>query len=143
MSLYSDKVWRLFREPRRVGCFGPDEEGVVSGSATTPASHAQLVLHLKLAADGRIDDALFQALGCPSLIASGAWLCGWLLGRKADAVTNLEASGIVEQLELTPLKRYCAVMALDALNDALNKHSNSKTQGSLQSDLETVETDND
>ncbi len=122
MSAYSDKVWRLFRDPKRSGCF---EEGddAVTGQATTPASHAVLHVHLKVAEDGRIDDALFQALGCPNMIAAGAWLCAWLIGRKADSVEDLNAEFIAGQLQLPSLKRYCAVMAVDALNDALQKAS--------------------
>ena len=81
-----------------------------------------------VAKDGRIDDALFQALGCPNMIATGAWLCGWLIGRKADSVENLNPAHICEQLKLPSLKRYCAVMAVDALNDALKKASKRNNQ---------------
>lgn len=146
MSRYSDKIWRLFREPRRVGRFESTEQ-VFSGQARTPASHAELHVHLQLAEDGRIDDALFQALGCPSLIATGAWLCGWLIGRKADAVRSLQSALIVEQLELSALKRYCAVMAVDALNQALDQASNNETSQGAETGavkpLQTMDTADD
>lgn len=126
MRPYSDKVWRLFREPRRYGQFEADEQAV-TGQATTPASHAVLHLHLKLADDGRVDDALFQALGCPAIIAAGAWLCAWLIGRKAASADKLEPAHIAEQLQLPATKRFCAVMAVEALNDALQKASKQGT----------------
>lgn len=118
-SVYPDKIWRLFREPRRSGCFEPEQKAS-RGRAQTPASHAVLQLELLVAEDGRIDDALFQALGCPYLIATGAWLCAYVTGRRRDAMRELESRMITEQLELPAVKRYCAVMAVDALNQALD-----------------------
>ncbi len=132
MSAYPEKIWRLFREPRRQGCFDKEEAGTSTGKASTPASHAVLHVHLKLSDDRRIEDALFQALGCPSMIATGSWLCAWLLGRKADAVKSLQAETICEQLQLPALKRYCAVMAVEALNDALQKASKTTTDTPAQ-----------
>lgn len=138
MKPYSDKVWRLFREPRRQGRFESPEQ-VVSGQATTPASHAVLQLHLKRAEDGRIDDALFQALGCPAMIATGAWLCAWLIGRKTDSVASLEAAYIAEQLQLPATKRYCSVMAIEALNDALQNASKKQHTSPQPSAVDTTE----
>lgn len=118
-SIYPDKIWRLFREPRRHGCFEPDQKPV-RGRANTPAGHALLQIELLIAPDGRIDDALFQALGCPYLIATGAWLCAYVTGRRREAMLELESRTVAEQLELPAVKRYCAVMAIEALKQALN-----------------------
>lgn len=118
MSPYPDKVWRWFRDPKRNGQFDPDLKPNC-GCATTPASHAVLQLQWLQSDDGRIEDALFLALGCPYLIATGAWLCGHLVGRKREAIESLEVAWIAEQLDLPAVKRYCAVMAVEALNQAL------------------------
>ncbi len=118
-SAYPDKIWKLFREPRRHGCFEAEQKPS-RGRAATPASHAVLQLELLVAPDGRIDDALFQALGCPYLIATGAWLCAHVTGRRRDAMATLEPRLIAEQLDLPAVKRYCAVMAVEALNQALD-----------------------
>ena len=117
MNAYPDKIWRLFREPRRAGRL-EEGKGVVTGEATTPAGHARLQLQLKLAADGRIEDARFLALGCPYLLATGAWLCAHLTGRRLDAAKQLQSADITEQLELPAVKRYCAVMAIEAISRA-------------------------
>ncbi len=136
-SAYPDKVWRAFRQPRRAGRLEPGE-GVVIGQASTPAGHAELQLHLRLAPDGRIEDARFLALGCPYLIACGDWLCAHLLGRRKAAVSEFDIRPIVEQLGLPAVKRYCAVMARDALHAALaaepssidNDHTTESSQAS-------------
>ncbi len=116
---YPEKVWKFFREPKRAGRFA-DGRGVRTGRATTPASHAQLQLQLRMSADGRIEEALFQALGCPYLIATGAWLCAHVTGRRGESVRDLDGNAIVEQLQLPAVKRYCAVMAREALEAALD-----------------------
>ncbi len=115
---YPTKVWRLFREPRRAGRL-EDRDGVLTGRARTPAGHAELLLQLRLAADGRIEEARFLALGCPYLIATGGWLCSHLTGRRRESAQELEIALVVEQLELPAVKRYCAVMALEAVQAAL------------------------
>lgn len=118
MNAYPERVWKLFREPRRAGVFDADIP-VRRGEARTPASAAILELQLKVSADGRIEDARFRAFGCPYMIATGAWLCGHVIGRLADATFELDAAKLAEQLQLPVVKRYCAVMACEALQDAL------------------------
>lgn len=121
MSRYPDKVWQLFREPRRAGALA-SAPGIWRGRATTPAARAVLQIDLRVAADGRIEEALFQALGCPYLVATGAWVCGHALGRRLEALQELAVARIVEQLELPAVKRYCAVMAVEALGEGLREH---------------------
>lgn len=111
---YPEKVWRLFRQPRRAGQLTP-APGTTIGTARTPAGAAVLELQLLRGADGRIEDAAFRALGCPYLIATGAWLCAYLIGRRGDTGAELDPTLIIEQLTLPAVKRYCAVMACEAL----------------------------
>lgn len=75
---YSAPVWRLFTETPRAGAWSEAE--ALAGSAGTPANRSQLRLQVKM--DGsRITDARFQAYGCPTTIAVGAWVAGWAVGR--------------------------------------------------------------
>lgn len=130
-TAYPDKVWRAFRQPRRAGRL-EGEEGVVIGKATTPASPAELQIFLRLGGDGRIEDARFLALGCPYLIAAGDWLCAHVLGRRRAAVAELDMRLIVEQLSLPAVKRYCAVMARDALEAALDDAPEPAVEGTVK-----------
>jgi nitrogen fixation NifU-like protein len=113
---YSVEVWARFRAPRYTGALGG--AAIVTGEARTPASKAVLRLHLK-PHEGRVQSARFQALGCPSTIAAGDWLCEWLEGRKLTEAAGLRASQLAESLALTPVRRHCAVLAEDALRAAL------------------------
>lgn len=138
MNRYPDKVWRLFRNPRRAGGFAADLP-VRQGRATTPAGHAVIEMQLLVSSDGRIEDAQFRALGCPYLIATGAWLCAHVIGRRSESVQELESRLLVEQLELPALKRYCAVMAVEALSTALAKEvavAGAQTQHATQTGSE-------
>lgn len=113
---YSPQVWQRFRAPAHAGELqGP---GTLRGQARTPASNAILSLSLAIEQD-KVTTARFQALGCPSTIAAGEWLCEWLEGRERGALSGFSAEMMEQALALAPVRRYCAVMAEDALAAAL------------------------
>jgi NifU-like protein involved in Fe-S cluster formation len=122
---YSAEVWRRFRAPRHAGALSG--AGSTQGEARTPASKAVLRLQLKLHA-GRIQAARFQALGCPSTIAAGDWLCEWLEGRALAEAAVPCASRLSEALALSPVRRHCAVLAEDALRAALSNMGKGKNE---------------
>jgi NifU-like protein involved in Fe-S cluster formation len=113
---YSPEVWRRFRAPRHAGVL--DGAGVCMGEARTPASKAVLRLFLDIG-QGRIRAARFQALGCPSSIAAGDWLCEWLEQRSVSEAARLTVAELAEALALAAERRHCAVLAEDALRHAL------------------------
>jgi nitrogen fixation NifU-like protein len=115
---YSPQVWDHFRKPRHAGEW-PLSGAVATGFANTPASKGVLQIQLQIA-DGRIEAARFMAHGCPSTIAAGSWLCEWLKGREVETAVRLTSSEIADALALSPVKRFCAVMAEDALKAALS-----------------------
>lgn len=115
---YSPQIWERFRDPRYAGTLSGAD--VVCGESRTPASKAVLRLQVRLA-EGRIQAARFQALGCPSTIAAGDWLCEWLEGRALSATASLTAGSLAEALALAPVRRHCAVLADDALHAALRE----------------------
>ena len=113
---YSPHIWERFRRPRYAGTLAGAD--VVCGESRTPASKAVLRLQLKVA-EGKIHVARFLALGCPSTIAAGDWLCEWLEGRTLPDTAALTAGSLAEALVLAPVRRHCAVLAEDALRAAL------------------------
>lgn len=108
---YSDPVWQLFRETPRAGVL---EGGAITGSATTPASQARLQLQVRLTGD-RVSDARFQAYGCPTTIAVGAWLAGQAVGRTLADLAALRAADIRQALEIPEDRLHCTLMGEDAL----------------------------
>lgn len=112
---YSAQVEGRFRDPRHAG--PPPAGEVLVGRADSPGSAAVLQISLRVAG-GKIQQATFQALGCPSCIAAGDWACEWLTGRALAQVGELKAAIIESALELAPDKRHCALMVEDALAQA-------------------------
>lgn len=108
---YSEQVWRLFSETPRSG----DLEGpqVVAGTAETRANNSQLRLTARLAA-GRVEDARFRAYGCPTAIAVGAWLAGWLIGRRVEEL-SIRVADIRQALEIPEDRLHCALLGEDAI----------------------------
>lgn len=115
---YSEAVWRLFQETPRAGHFG--EGASITGSAATPASRGVLSLQLRTDA-ARVSDARFQAYGCPTTIAVGAWLAEQAMGRRLDELSQLNASLIRARLEIPDERAHCALLGEDVIKDVLAK----------------------
>jgi cysteine desulfurase len=81
----SPTVRRLFEALPGGGGFADDVGPVVSGSAGNEADGAQLRFELRIAGD-TVNDARFQAWGCPHTLAVAAWLNARLPGRRRDAL---------------------------------------------------------
>lgn len=119
--LYSPAIEQRFRQPQYAGPAQPQD---LTGRAQTPGSSAVLALYLQVE-QGMIVSARFQALGCPSCIAAGDWVCEWLVGRELDDLADragskaLKTQQIESALELTPSKRHVALLVEDALADAI------------------------
>lgn len=113
---YPEPVWRLFSQTPRAGHFG--SVPAISGSAATPASRSVLSLHLKTG-QGRVIDARFQAYGCPTTIAVGAWLAEQVIGRPLDELSALNSEHIRQGLEIPGERAHCALLGEDAIKAVL------------------------
>ena len=109
---YSEPVWRLFTQTPRAGVLvGPDTR---TGTAETRANRSRLRLQARMAG-GRIADARFQAYGCPTAIAVGAWLAERVIGRSLAELGAIGAPEIQQALEIPENRLHCALMGEDAL----------------------------
>jgi NifU-like protein involved in Fe-S cluster formation len=106
---YPDPVWQLFRETPRAGAW---DTPALTATATTPANRSQLRLQVKMAGS-RIDDARFQAYGCPTSVAVGAWLAGQVVGREVRELSGIDAKMIQEALEIPEDRAHCALLGED------------------------------
>lgn len=116
---YPERVWRLFCETPRAGTLdGP----VVAGTATTRAGSGRLRLQVRL--EGvRVADARFQAYGCPTTIAVGAWLAEHAAGRPLAELAGLRAADIRQALEIPEDKLHCALMGEDVIKSLCSSAS--------------------
>jgi len=128
---YSAQVIDHYENPRNVGSFSKDEEGVGTGMVGAPACGDVMKLQIKVT-DGIITDARFKTYGCGSAIASSSLVTEWVKGKTLDEARKITNSSIAEELALPPVKIHCSILAEDAVKAAIKdyreKNDNSNTQ---------------
>ena len=115
---YSDKVVDHFNNPRNMGSFKKDEEGVGTGMVGAPECGDVMKLQIKVE-NGTIVDAKFKTFGCGSAIASSSLSTEWLKGKSIQEAGKIKNTDIVQELNLPPVKIHCSVLAEDAIKMAL------------------------
>jgi len=116
---YSEKVIDHYENPRNVGSFAKDEEGVGTGMVGAPACGDVMKLQIKVSEYGIIQDAKFKTYGCGSAIASSSLVTEWVKGMHIDEASVLKNSDIAEELALPPVKIHCSILAEDAIKAAV------------------------
>jgi nitrogen fixation protein NifU and related proteins len=120
---YSDKVIDHYENPRNVGSFSKDEEGIGTGMVGAPACGDVMKLQIKVE-KGIITDARFKTYGCGSAIASSSLVTEWVKGKTLDEAGKISNSTIAEELALPPVKIHCSILAEDAIKAAVNDYRN-------------------
>ena len=120
---YSSKVIDHYNDPKNVGSFTKDEEGVGTGLVGAPECGDVMKLQIKIEKD-RIVDAKFKTFGCGSAIASSSLATEWVKGKSVDEAMAIQNTEIVEELSLPPVKIHCSVLAEDAIKAAINDYKN-------------------
>ena len=126
--MYSDKVLDHYENPRNVGKFADDEEGIGTGMVGAPACGDVMRLQIKVSDDGTIEDARFKTYGCGSAIASSSLLTEWVRGKSLDEAGEISNVQIAQELSLPPVKIHCSVLAEDAIKAAIKDY---KTKNEL------------
>ena len=116
---YSEKVIDHYENPRNVGSFAKDEEGVGTGMVGAPACGDVMKLQIKVNNEGIIEEAKFKTYGCGSAIASSSLVTEWVKGMHIDEASVLKNSDIAEELALPPVKIHCSILAEDAIKAAV------------------------
>ena len=115
---YSDKVVDHFNNPRNMGSFKKEEEGIGTGIVGAPECGDVMKLQIKVQ-DDTIVDARFKTFGCGSAIASSSLATEWLKGKTVEEAGKIKNTEIVQELNLPPVKIHCSVLAEDAIKAAL------------------------
>jgi len=116
---YSEKVIDHYENPRNVGSFRKDEEGVATGMVGAPACGDVMKLQIKVNKDGVIEDAKFKTYGCGSAIASSSLVTEWVKGKSVNEAATIKNTQIAEELALPPVKIHCSILAEDAIKAAV------------------------
>jgi nitrogen fixation NifU-like protein len=118
---YSDKVIEHYENPRNVGSFGKDDDGVGTGLVGAPACGDVMKLQIRVE-NGVIKDAKFKTFGCGSAIASSSLATEMIKGMSLDQAAQIKNTQIVEELNLPPVKIHCSVLAEDAIKAAIDDY---------------------
>lgn len=119
---YSDKVLDHYNNPRNVGKWDPDTEGVGTGMVGAPACGDVMRLQIQVNNDGVIEDAKFKTYGCGSAIASSSLLTEMVKGMNLDEATQIKNTELARELSLPPVKIHCSVLAEDAIKAAVKDY---------------------
>jgi len=120
---YSEKVIDHYKEPRNVGSFTKEEDGVGTGLVGAPECGDVMKLQIKVE-NNKIVDAKFKTFGCGSAIASSSLATEWVKGKSVDDAMAIQNTEIVEELSLPPVKIHCSVLAEDAIKAAISDYKN-------------------
>ena len=93
---YSDKVIDHYENPRNVGSFDKNDEGVGTGMVGAPACGDVMKLQIKVNEQGIIEDARFKTYGCGSAIASSSLVTEWVKGKSIDEAEKIRNTQIAE-----------------------------------------------
>jgi nitrogen fixation NifU-like protein len=115
---YSVAVLDHYENPRNVGSFAKDEDGVGTGMVGAPACGDVMKLQIKVE-DGVITDARFKTYGCGSAIASSSLVTEWVKGRTLDQAAGIKNTDIASEPALPPVKIHCSILAEDAIKAAI------------------------
>ena len=116
---YSNKVVDHFENPKNVGSFDKNEEGIGTGIVGAPACGDVMKLQLKIDNNGMIEDAKFKTFGCGSAIASSSLITEWVKGKTLEDAGMIKNHEIAKELSLPPVKIHCSVLAEDAIKAAI------------------------
>lgn len=129
---YSSKVMDHYENPRNVGSFAKEEDGVATGMVGAPACGDVMKLQIKVGKDGVIEDAKFKTYGCGSAIASSSLVTEWIKGKTIEQALAIKNSAIAEELALPPVKIHCSILAEDAIKAAVKDYRDKNPENDTQ-----------
>tara|TARA_A100001015_G_C15041416_1_gene739891 strand:- start:865 stop:1308 length:444 start_codon:yes stop_codon:yes gene_type:complete len=118
VAQYHDNVVDHFENPRNVGSFKKDEEGVGTGLVGAPACGDVMKLQIKVV-DDVIVDSKFKTFGCGSAVAASSVASEWIKGKSLSEAQALTNTDIAAHLKLPPVKLHCSMLAEDAIKAAV------------------------
>ena len=119
---YSDKVLDHYENPRNVGKWDPETDGIGTGMVGAPACGDVMRLQIQVNEDGIIEDAKFKTYGCGSAIASSSLITEMIKGMSLDQAAEIKNTDLAQELALPPVKIHCSVLAEDAIKAAVKDY---------------------
>src|SRR2546422_11725704 len=115
---YSDKVVEHFNNPRNMGSFKKDEDGVGTGIVGAPECGDVMKLQIKVQGE-KIVDAKFKTFGGGSGNARSSLATEWMKGKTLGEDARDKNTESVQGPKLAPGQIHCSVQAQEAINAGL------------------------
>ncbi len=115
---YSAAVLDHYNNPRNVGKMDMGDRNVGTGMVGAPSCGDVMKLQIRVK-DDIIEDAKFKCYGCGSAIASSSIITEMLKGMTVDEAKEIKNVEVVDQLNLSPVKIHCSVLAEDSIKAAI------------------------
>ncbi len=90
---YDEKVIEYFENPPNVGSLDKNNKNVGTGIVGSVACGDLLKFQVEVGEDGKINNAVFKAFGCGSVIASSAYATELLKGMDVEEAYNVKNTG--------------------------------------------------
>ena len=118
-SLYNEKILNLWRNPKN---FGELENPTHEHSEANTICGDEMWIHLRIE-NNIVKDARFFGAGCLVCIIFASELTEMIKGMRTEQVLKLKDEDFLKLLdiEITPLKRKCACLSLDAVKNCLKE----------------------
>ncbi|MFP4476972.1 MAG: iron-sulfur cluster assembly scaffold protein [Desulfatibacillaceae bacterium] len=115
---YSETVYRLWREPVRMGRMAaPDGRSRVTGGCGDTIEIYLLV------EDENVKDVTFYTDGCATSVAAGSMAAQLAAGRPLDRVADISGEDVLNALDGLPEEsEHCADLAAEALSRAVDDY---------------------
>lgn len=118
-SLYSPLIWDHYQHPRNVGVLPENDVSVGTAKVGTLLQGDVLQLQIKVTMTQVIDTVRFKMQGSIAGIAAASFITEWAQGKCVRDALLIHNSQIAQALALAPIKIHCAVLAEQALKNAL------------------------
>lgn len=127
--MYSEKVMEHFNNPRNTGkMISADGEGTVGEASCGD----KLTIFIKVNND-RITDIRFLVFGCAASIATSSMMTELVKGKTIAEAQMITKQDIADALDgLPPLKMHCSVLAVAALQAAIQDYEEKRTKSAVQ-----------
>ncbi|MBU3940857.1 MAG: iron-sulfur cluster assembly scaffold protein [Nanoarchaeota archaeon] len=123
--MYNKKIQELFDNQKHVGEM--KDADACGQTLNSPCGDAMKIF-IKVE-DGKIVDAKFKTYGCVAAIVSSEALCEAVIGKTLEEAKKLKGEDIIEDLGGLPqLKRHCAALCTEALQNAIKEYEEKHKQ---------------
>jgi len=118
-DIYQELILELYKRPPNKG---PLAHANLDGKAVNRSCGDDVSLHIRLHA-GKVQKASFEGSGCAISMASASLLASKLEGKTLEELRALGKEDVLALLRMdlskNPTRMKCALLALDALREAL------------------------